>query len=209
MHSVGKRVRYEGFTFLVDEDVYEPAEDSFLFAENLPVEKFRRVLDVGTGCGILGIVEAGRAEEVFSLDVSPFAVRCARQNARLNEVIDKIDFIEGDLFSPFDRRAGFDLILFNAPYLPSENRAVTWIERSWAGGRNGREIIDRFIDQAPRFLRTGGQILLMQSSLSNVDETLRRYAGSGLEAEVVARQTLPFFEEIVLVAASRPRGMKP
>ena len=43
------------------EDVYEPAEDSFLFAENLDVEKGAQVLDVGTGCGILGILAAEKA----------------------------------------------------------------------------------------------------------------------------------------------------
>ena len=36
-------------SFNICEDIYEPAEDSFLFAENLDVPKGAEVLDVGTG----------------------------------------------------------------------------------------------------------------------------------------------------------------
>ena len=83
MHSGSKRVFFGDYVFLVDENVYEPAEDSFLFAENLDVKEGERVLDVGTGCGILGIIAAKKAGEVVAVDVNPYAVRCAKENARL------------------------------------------------------------------------------------------------------------------------------
>ncbi len=58
--------------------------------EELPVHG-ARVLDVGTGSGILAIAAALLgAEEVTALDVDPLAVRIARQNASTNEVADRV-----------------------------------------------------------------------------------------------------------------------
>jgi hypothetical protein len=42
----------------------------------------------------------------------------------------------------------------------------------------------------------------MQSTLSNVEETLPRFEEQGLRAEVIARQDLPFFETLILIRAS-------
>jgi hypothetical protein len=66
------------------------------------------------------------------------------------------------------------LILFNSPYLPSEKDEIThWIDYAWAGGKGGRDVIDRFIASASRYLRPSGRVLLVQSTLSGVDETLK------------------------------------
>jgi release factor glutamine methyltransferase len=189
--------------FYVKENVYEPAEDSFLFAENLAVREGDRVVDVGTGCGILGIIAAVKAAEVFTIDINPWAVWCAKENAELNHVSDKMLFMQGDLFAPIRVRDMFDLILFNAPYLPSdEAEGSSWLERAWAGGVSGRKTIDNFICQAPGFLRSNGRILLMQSTLSDVERTLGCFEERGLRVDVVARQDLPLFETIVLVEAT-------
>jgi len=204
MPSTSKKVFFEDFTFLVNQNVYEPAEDSFLFAENLSEKKSCRVIDVGTGCGILGIIAAKWAEEVFAVDINPYAVRCAKQNAKLNDVIDKMVFIRGNLLSCFDRTVKFDLVLFNAPYLPSEKTDGSWLEYSWAGGKGGREVIDRFIDETLKYLAPEGQILLMQSSLSDVDKTIQRYVNNGISARVIAMRSVPFFETIVLISAVPP-----
>jgi release factor glutamine methyltransferase len=201
MSSVKRKIFFEDYFFLVDKNVYEPAEDSFLFAENLPTEKARKAIDVGAGCGILGIIAAETADEVVAIDVNPYAVLCAKQNATLNHAISKMIFIQGDLFGSLKLCLKFDLVLFNAPYLPSENEDDSWQAKSWAGGQNGRSVIDRFIDEVPTYLSPNGQILLMQSSLSNVDKTLMKYKNKGLTAKVVTSKNLPFFEKIVLTCA--------
>src|SRR4030067_1583890 len=99
MPSQTKRVYFGDFVFVVDKNVYEPAEDSFLFAENLNVAGGEKILDMGTGCGILGIVAAKKASKVVAVDVNPYAVHCAKENALLNNAR-RMSFVQGDLFAP-------------------------------------------------------------------------------------------------------------
>ncbi len=199
-----KRLHFGDFLFDVYEDVYEPAEDSFLFAENLEVEEGSAVLDVGAGCGILGVLAAKKGGSVVAVDLNPYAVCCARENSKLNHVRGKMSFIQADLFSALGVKAVFDLILFNAPYLPSdEGEAGSWIGRSWAGGAKGRKVVDQFIFYAPTHLKPNGRVLLMQSTLTGVEETLRRFSELGLKAWVKAQRKLPFFETLTLIEAKR------
>jgi release factor glutamine methyltransferase len=201
MQSI-KRVQFSKYSFDVWENVYEPAEDSFLFAENLAVPLGAQVLDVGTGCGLLAILAAAKGANVLALDSNPFAVRCAKHNSRLNDLGNKIGFLQADLFMAFKETALFDLITFNAPYLPAPiEEEDSWIGRSWAGGIDGRKVIDRFISQAPLHLKHEGRILLMQSTLANENQTIKKFSEHRLLASVIAQCNLPFFETLTLIQA--------
>lgn len=202
MQSPLKRVHFGKFVFDVCQNVYEPAEDSVLFAENLDIEKGADVLDVGTGSGLLAIVAAEKAISVVAVDFNPYAIRCAQENSELNSVRSKMVFIQSGLLAAFNECVKFDVILFNAPYLPSaENEEDSWMVRSWAGGFNGRQVIDQFILQAPLHLKAYGRILLMQSTLANAEETIRKFEESGLKTRIKAERQLPFFETLTLIEA--------
>ena len=196
-----KKAYFNNYVFMVDEHVYEPAEDTFLLAENLSVAADDVVLELGTGCGILAVLAAKKAKNVVAVDVNPHAIKCASKNAQTNYVTEKIEFRLGDLFHPIKKDERFSIILFNSPYLPSEpDEENSWIGKAWAGGPNGRQVIDRFIADAPHWLADGGRILLVQSSLSNIDRTIEMFSDLGLNAMVVAQVKVPF-ENIVLVEA--------
>lgn len=194
-----KKVYFKGYVFLVDEHVYEPADDTFLIAEKMKVAEDDNVLDMGTGCGILAVLAAQKAQSVLAVDINPHAIQCASKNAENSGVKERIEFRKGNLFLPIKKNENFSLILFNPPYLPSEpNEEKSWIGKTWAGGRNGRKIIDQFIVEASNFLAAGGKIQLVQSSLSNINRTIEMFSELDLRTTIIA-QVKVAFESIVLL----------
>ena len=204
MNSPRKHVVYDDLRFEIWEDVYEPAEDTFLIADALKqvVQSRNAVLDIGTGCGILAIIAAKKTDKVVAIDANPHAVECSKHNVENNNVAHKIDVRQGNLFDPVRKAEKFDIIVFNAPYLPSSpEEEQTWLERAWAGGPRGRRLIDQFIAKAPEYLKKEGKILLVQSNFADIDKTLRMFDERKFEAKVIAERKEPF-EKIVLIQAS-------
>jgi len=196
-----KRTYFKNYIFTIDEHVYEPSEDTFLIAEKMTVSKDDVVLDMGTGCGILAVLAAKKTKKVVAIDINPQAIKYAKKNAEINGVRTQIDHRIGDLFQSIKKTEFFSLILFNSPYLPSEPyEEKSLIGKAWAGGPNGRQVIDRFIADAPKFLVAGGRILLVQSSLSNISRTLEKFNEMNLMASVIAQVKVPF-EIIALIEA--------
>jgi release factor glutamine methyltransferase len=204
MHSPTKRLKVGNLFFEVNDDVYEPAEDSYLLADNLRVVEGESVLDLGTGSGILAVSSALQGGDVVAVDINPYAIRCAKANAKINRVSGRINFLQGDLFSALSREVLFDLVLFNAPYLPSQaGEEDTWLGRSWAGGPDGRLVVDRFISEVSAHLKLDGRVLLMQSTLTGTEQTIQKFAEHSLTAVVLVSQSLPFFETLTLIEAKR------
>ena len=100
----------------------------------------------------------------------------------------------------------FDVILFNAPYLPTsqEERLEGYINYAFDGGVDGREVIDRFISEAGRYLKRGGVIQIVQSSLTGERRTLDMLERYGFKGEKSASIRF-FFEEIQVITARKVR----
>ena len=191
---------YKGICYEINPQVYEPSEDTFLFADNIKVERMSRVLEIGTGVGIIAIMAAKRARMVIATDINPYALECAVKNIISNKSFN-IELREGDLFEPVINEK-FDLILFNTPYLPSssEEKVDDELNAAWDGGVDGREVIDRFISDVKDYLNPGGRVQMVQSSLSNVNKTLKKLEEFGFKASVTAKEK-HFFEEVVVITA--------
>ncbi|MCE5214006.1 MAG: class I SAM-dependent methyltransferase [Methanobacterium sp.] len=181
--------------------VYQPAEDTYLLAENLQVEKRSMVLEIGTGTGIIAIIAAKEAQMVTATDVNPYALDCAVKNIVTNKTFN-IELRKGNLFEPVEDEK-FDLILFNTPYLPSDDNEKVYdeLEKAWNGGVDGREVIDIFIKDVKDHLNPGGKVQLVQSSLSDSEKTLEILKKQGFDASITAREKC-FFEEIMVITAS-------
>lgn len=201
MNSQVKRVFFDDLVFDVFESVYEPAEDSFLLAQALQIKKDDYVMDMGTGCGIQAVAAAKTAKKVLAVDINPAATSCTAHNATLNHVEDRIDVRTGDLFEPVNAEETFDVVIFNSPYLPSEvGEEHDLASRAWTGGESGRRVIDLFIARVKAYLKPHGRVFLVQSTLSNVGESLKMLAAQGLNVKVIAEKKLDF-ETIVVIEA--------
>ncbi len=180
----------ENVRLIANENVYEPREDSYLLAEAVEQKAFGKVLDLGTGSGLQGIVAAKKGCETTFVDIDENALAFARQNAELNKVSG--NFIKSDLFSGIKEK--FNTIIFNPPYLPSSPLNEK-IDRIYAldGGIKGREIIDKFISQYSKFVLPEHTILMIESSLNFYKDDIEK-----LNAKEVGK-THMFFEDIVVL----------
>ncbi|MHA1796890.1 MAG: HemK2/MTQ2 family protein methyltransferase [Candidatus Helarchaeota archaeon] len=189
---------YLNVNYTIYKGVYEPSDDTFLLIDNLTINKGEHVLELGTGTGLISIFAAQNTDRIVATDISLIALRCALKNFKLNGVSSKIELRQGDLFEPIHPNEKFDLILFNPPYLPSDPREKNdTLTRSWSSGKDGRIIIDRFLQEFPNYLRSPGRVLLIQSSLSNPNKTIEIIKEKKMKIKKIKEQKF-FFERIIL-----------
>jgi release factor glutamine methyltransferase len=188
------------FIINTDENVYVPAEDSYLLADNLMIEKGQSVLEIGTGSGVVAMYASKLTDNITVTDINFDACRLAEKNFDENG-IEGIEILFGNMFEPVKNRK-FDVILFNTPYLPTEEDEVldNTINYAFDGGLNGRKVIDIFLNEVGNHLNDGGIVQLIQSSLSGNDETLEKLDRLGFIAEIAASEHF-FFEDITLINA--------
>lgn len=195
------RLDYKGLEIGCSEGVYKPSEDSFLLADAVgkEIRAGDSVLELGAGTGIVSLVAAGKAAAVTAVDVNPEAVELARKNAALNYIKNFL-VKKSDLFSNVKDR--YDLIIFNAPYLPTgpEENVKGEINRAWDGGPDGRRVINRFLREAKRYLKKDGRLLLLESSLSSYEKSVRFLEKRDFKVSIVARKKLEWEELVVMKA---------
>ena len=199
--------------------------------DRLDARPLRHVLELCAGTGALSLVAAGvPGTDVTAVDVSRRALLSAWTNAR--RLGRRLRLHRGDLVAPVVGKQ-YDLVVSNPPYVPTADASLPTrgAMRAFDGGLDGRTVVDRVIDEAPRVLAPGGCLLLVHSAINGVDTTLDRLAGHGLEAEVAARCEHPFgpvftaraamleqrgliepgqrTEELVVIRARRPLAAAP
>jgi len=168
-------------------NVYAPSDDTYLMINALDTLSLRdkEVLDIGTGSGVLGLVCAQMGAHVTVVDIEDSALKNAEAAARKLNLTIKV--IKSDIFSNVASR--FDIVLFNPPYLPSEEVRDEAVD----GGREGRELTDRFLKELPLHLKKDGLALLLVSSLNRPRAIIENYPEFSFT--VVVTRTL-FFEEL-------------
>ncbi|OED30770.1 methyltransferase [Methanosphaera sp. WGK6] len=194
-------MKYENIEYNECEEVYPPAEDTFLLIDNLEVYENEDVLEIGAGTGIVSIAASFIAENVTCVDINQHAIKCTEANVKLNNR-ENITVIHSDLFENITEK--YDLIIFNTPYLPvtEEEHDDDDYSKAWDGGIDGRQIIDKFLEQAHNYIKSNGRIQIVQSSLSDNEKTLNYLNTNGFEAKISASEH-QFFEDITLITAKK------
>ncbi|MFE2994737.1 HemK2/MTQ2 family protein methyltransferase [Nocardia sp. NPDC059246] len=174
--------------------VYRPQADTHLLIAAMTdagIPPHGRVLDVGTGTGVLAI-EAARlqAGSVTAVDISRAALACAWMNSRLRGL--EVELIHGDFRSVLRGRR-FEVVISNPPYVPcADSGPPRGAARCWDAGADGRAAVDSLCRLAPELLSTTGTLLMVHSALCGVDDTLIGLREVGLKAATVARASVPF-----------------
>lgn len=168
-HLLGT-VEFCGHTFLCDKRALVPRPETEELVEILIAEsgdrKPERILDVGTGSGViaLSLAAAWPGAEVQALDLSIEALALARENAARLGLAERVQFTASDLLLSVNHV--FDLLVANLPYIADAERAQLSREvlhdpaAALFGGERGDELIRRLIATAPSHLAPGGLLAL-------------------------------------------------
>ena len=174
--------------FLVDERVLVPRpETELLVEEAIRVMGERtdpRVLDMGTGSGIIGALLAQHgATDVTCIDISCEALLVARENAKRLGVQERITHVCSDLFGGIKKGQRFDVVVANLPYVSkSEWEGLTRDVRfepyvALVGGDRGTELYERFVSTLTGYLGENGVALCEvggDAQAESVGEAMRR-----------------------------------
>jgi release factor glutamine methyltransferase len=179
---------FAGIRVAVDPGVFVPRRRSELVVEVAAREQAGIVVDLCCGTAAFGAALARRwpTAEVHAADSDPVAVACARRNLPPEHVY------EGDLYAalPDDLRGRVDLLVVNAPYVPTE--AIATMPRdardhehlvALDGGSDGLDVVRRVVTGAPAWLRPGGR-LVIETGRDQADVTAGLMRAAGMTTTV-------------------------
>jgi release factor glutamine methyltransferase len=163
--------------FKVNRNVLIPRPETELLVETVckfrstpnPSQEEITVLDLGTGSGAIAVSLAkyNTNYSILATDVSMSALFVARENAIHNDVINRVLFIQTDLFDGISPNNKFDWVVSNPPYiptgdLPSLPEEIRKYEPILAldGGTDGLDVIKRIIENASMFLKPSGHLAI-------------------------------------------------
>jgi len=193
-------VEFFGHSFLCDERALIPRPETELLVElglkilrQNPHENRPRILDVGTGSGVIALslaLEFPQAD-IEAVDISEEALALASENARRLGLENRVSFSKSDILSHFASGKHFELIISNLPYIPTAERPTLAREvqceplLALDGGHDGLQWIGRLIHQATGFLARGGYIALEigYNQAQNVQKLLEQSAYTAISIE--------------------------
>jgi release factor glutamine methyltransferase len=167
-HLLGT-VEFCGHTFLCDKRALVPrpeTEQLVELVESKIENRKSKILDVGTGSGVIALTLAKKfpEAEIFAVDVSEDALALARENAIRLGVNGRVQLRRSNLLENLDER--FDLIVANLPYIATQDRqtlsreVLRDPEVALFAGTRGDELLRELIEQAPERLCPGGLLAL-------------------------------------------------
>jgi len=178
-------------------EIYEPSEDSYFFSDFLKnyfsqlTSKKISYLDLGSGSGILARTAATCGipkKSILSTDINSAAVK--------KLLLEGFNAKKSNLFKELNKSKRFDIITFNAPYLPREPRENKSTATITCGGIRGDEISLRFLKKARSYLKDKGKIFLLISSLTPLERI------SKFNPRIVGEKQV-FFEKLLILQFSK------
>jgi len=170
-------------------EVYEPREDSLLLVEavNETVKKDIKALDMGCGSGVILEALSKKTKNLTGADINPFAIEQCKKKYK------KARFIQSNLFDNIKEQ--YEVITFNPPYLPEEEKEDLETALMNNGGKQGYELLLKFLTQAKTHLAKKGMILTVFSTLTKPDVVFDEAKKQGYTHEIIKSKKL-FFEEL-------------
>ncbi len=189
------------------QDVYEPAEDSFLLADVILAESAdwdasqvpRVFVEIGSGSGYVVasvasmlLNEKKRGCYCLAVDINRVACVATKETLSNHKLDARVDVVNCDALAPFLGRleGAVDLVAFNPPYVltPDEEVSRGGIAAAWAGGYKGRVVIDRVLGIVARMIAPRGRLYMIAIHENEPEEIMEGMRRRGFDAVIVATQ---------------------
>lgn len=185
---------------------YRFSVDALLLADFATIRKGDRVVDLGTGCGIIPLLllRSRGAAWVVGLEIQEALAFQASRNARLNALHDRMPVVRGDLRRPPLEHGSFHAVVCNPPYRRARSGRIN-PDRERAVARH--EILaslDDILRSSRLLLRGKGRVSLVYPA-ERLTDLLARMRGIGLEPKRLqfVHPRVDAGAELVLVEAAR------
>jgi len=166
-------VEFYGLKFFVSPEVLIPRSDTeILVEESIKLIKANsdniKILEVGTGSGNIPIALAVNCPnaEITSIDISAKALHLAKKNAEINSVLDKIIFLNENIYNFSTDKNKFDIVVSNPPYISKieienlNSEVINFEPRiALTDEADGLSFYKLMINRAALFLKKGGRII--------------------------------------------------
>ena len=167
-HLLGT-VEFCGLTFLCDKRAMVPrpeTEQLVELVESRIENRESRIVDVGTGSGVIALSLAAKFPEakILAIDLSDDALALAQENAARLNLSNRVRFLKSRLLENVE--GVFDLIVANLPYISTQERhtlsreVLHDPEVALFAGTEGDELVRDLIAEAPSRLGLGGTLAL-------------------------------------------------
>lgn len=207
-HLLGS-VDFFGRSFVSDARALIPRPETEQLVERaLTYKNQERILDVGTGSGVIAITLAleNKKADVEAVDLSREALELAQENAQRHAVT-RITWHHGHLLEPFAHKkesSMFDLIVANLPYISRQEIPSLATEIGFEpimaldGGLDGLDLIKQLIEEAWEYLKPGGYLLLEigKNQESEVMHSLEQYPYQEMKALLDYQGVFRFVEAV-------------
>jgi release factor glutamine methyltransferase len=204
---------FMGYPIILDDRVLIPRPETEVLVEHAAHFADQSgasvALELGTGSGAISIALAKMVPSmrIVATDVSETVLEVAKENAKVNEVEGRIDFVWGDLFAALqsaDSGRRFDLIVSNPPYVRSDEMENLPVEirehepaRALDGGKDGLDVIRRILAGAPDYLGPKGRLFLEIGS-AQAKQVLEAIAGLGVYGDSEIKRDLAGMDRVLV-----------
>ncbi len=163
---------------------YRFSIDAVLLAHLAGVRPGERIVDLGTGCGIVSLLLACQYPDIrlYGVEIQPELALAARDNVSVNHMQDQISILEGDMKTITAGSVGgpVDLVISNPPYRKSGSGRINPDSQKALARHEIHVTLEEVVKTARRLLRTAGRFVVVYPA-ERLADLLTRMRGAGIE----------------------------
>lgn len=166
-------LQYKGLQLIQKQEGFRFGIDAVLLANFADVRRGGKVIDLGTGTGIISILLAGKTQagSITGLEIQQEMAEMATRSVTLNKLDDRVKIVRGDIKNAVKEfgASSFDVVVTNPPYI---NKGCGLLNPLGAKAVSRHEILctlEDVIAVSGKLLAPGGQLAMVHRPERLVD----------------------------------------